>query len=216
VNRAALHKHVRRLLAEAGQAMFPDDAVNDQLNRSARALAQQHALLRRRVTLDTDDSGAATLPDDTAAVLTLWDNVRRWHLMAVSAEYAPFPGEVTETGYATAYSYDPAWGSKLTVYPARALGLTADLLVTGPAMTTDADVPWGGQYETYHDVISLHAAYHLGGYAGGGNAAVQGMSLQRYQLRMEEFKSAMAIRAIDGPSMQVVGVQPRRRRRGYL
>lgn len=213
MNRQSLSILVRRLMAEAGSAVYTADSINDQLNRSAAALAQQNALFRRRVSLTSDVDGAVSLPSDAVAVINVWSNAGRYHLTAVSPQDAPLPGEPTGSAYSAEYSYDPAWGPGLTIYPARVLDLTVDLLVTGPAMGADTTPPWGGQWETYHDVIAMHAAYHLGGW-GGGSGAAQQAAMQRYQIRMDEFKAAVAIQTLSHP-MQVVGVQPRRHRR-YL
>lgn len=213
MQRLELANRVRRHLAESGNGNYSADDITSQLNRSARSLAAERALLKRRVTVTTDEDGVFLLPTDAVTVTEVYSNQHRQHLTAINPADAPHSGETTTYGsYPTYYSFDPAWGANGQVYPARVVTLDVNLLTAGLPMTLDTDVPWNGAYEEYQDVIALHAAHILSG-LNGPSAAKETVYLQRYAARMEEFRAAIAMQQLDQPAMRIAGVAPGPRHR---
>lgn len=214
MNLGELLTRTRKHLAEAGSGLHNDADITAQLNRSARSIAAERALLKRRETITTNEAGGVALPADAVAVTEVYSAQYRTHLMAINAADAPYEGDTVQYGHAPLYySFDPAWGAAAQVYPARpGVALNVSLLTAGLRMTSLTDVPWNGAYEDYHDVIALHAAHLLSG-MGGPSAARDAVWMQRYQNRMEEFKAAIAMLQLDQPPMRIVGVAPGPRRR---
>lgn len=213
MNLQELRTRTRKHLAEAGSGLHADPDIDSQLNRSARSIAAERALLKRRATITTDEDGVMLLPTDAVAVTEVYSAQHRTHLMAINPADAPMEGTGISYGPAPLYySHDPAWGAAGQVYPPRVVTLTVNLLTGGLKMSELTDEPWNGAYEDYHDVIALHAAHMLSG-QGGPSAAREAIYLQRYQSRMDEFKSAIAMQQLDQPALRIAGVAPGPRRR---
>lgn len=206
MNRAELRSNLRRHLSEAGGAIHDDTRMNAELNRSARNLAAERALLKRQVQLSTVD-GAAALPADAVGVLRVYHNTGRYDLRPIQPDHTPMPGEAA--GYRPEwFSYDPTWGAGLSIYPARSVALTVNILSGGDLMDDDTDQPWNGAHEGYHDLVALHAAYMLSGQSGPG-AAREPVWYQRYMQRMDEFRAAIAMQRITTRPMRLGAPQRR-------
>lgn len=213
MNLTDLTRRARKHLAEAGQATFSDADITAELNRSQRALAAETGLLRGVATVTADANGLATLLTTLLSVVSVYNAARRYYLNPVQPEaLADWRGG----GQPQWYTYDPAYGvSTLQVWPASSIDVNVVYRHAGTPMATGTDLPWGGSFETFHDLIALHAAYMLGG-LNGPSAAKDTVFAQRFAARMDEFKSARALQVLNTPSMVMrAPMSPRRFRNGW-
>lgn len=210
MNLTDLTRRTRRHLQEAGTASFQDPEIAEQLNRSARTLAAQHALLTDRITASSV-SGTVTLPPEVVSVRRVYANSGRYFLKALPGDAPPMPGEYPMAGRAEYYHHDHRNAGTLTVLPGSSADFTLDVLTAGAPMTAGGDEPWNGQWETWHDLIAYHAADRLSTQRGATGAA-QTAWAQRFAQRMDEFKMAVAMMQVDAAPLRIGSPSPRRRR----
>lgn len=193
MNRLELRGKLRRYLAESGSAQFTDTDLNSELTRSARKLAGQLGLIQKELTGTTDADGRAAFPELVNVIGAVRIGGRQAHLNSM--------------GYADVYTYDTrGWSATGTpralivdegalgagvvaLWPNPGAGQTLSLYAytDGGSLTDDTSIPWGGRYDTYHDVIAYHAAHALSANRGASGAA-EPTWWQRYQLSLEELR----------------------------
>lgn len=213
MNLTDLIRRARKHLAEAGQASLSDTDFTAELNRSQKALAAETGLLRGVGTFTAGADGVAALPTSVLSVISVYHAARRYYLEPVQQEaLADWRGG----GQPRWFTYDPAYGgSGLQVWPASSIDVTVVYHHAGAPMVAGIDQPWGGAFETFHDLIALHASYMLGG-LNGPSAAKDTVYAQRFGARMDEFKAARAIQVLNTPSMVMrAPMSSRRFRNGW-
>jgi len=73
-----------------------------------------------------------------------------------------------------------------------------------PPDPTSAVEAWSGQYSEYHDLIAMHAAFHLMP-QGGPTAAGSGVFMQRFEQRRDEFRAALSSQSRGRPTPRATG-----------
>lgn len=212
MNLAELTRRTRKHLAEAGGAVHNDTDIQAELNRSARTLAGTLSLFKARTNIIATN-GRANVPDDLLSIINVTNPARRVTLEPVdAASMASDPNIYPTGGTAWGYSFDPAWGRALNIYPPRSETLSIVYRAAPPAMEDATSTPWGGAYEDWHDLIALHAAQSLSGLTGASGAK-EPIWLQRLALRLEEFRDHLALQALDTPPTRIAAYWGPRRRR---
>lgn len=210
---------VRRLLAEAGTAKYDDTAINTQVSNSARSLAGQHGLIQQEVTGTTDVQGRLAIPGLVNVTGRAWRGNAGYQLDVIpyAQQYDLDARGPAATGAPRALIVDESvlGPGVVGVWPSPGAGVSVTLMafVDGGALTADADIPWGGRYDTYHDVIALHAAHQLASW-GGASAAREPVWMQRYQMRMDELRDRGSAGALMSET-RMTGALSRPRRGGW-
>ena len=193
MNLSELARQVRRHLAEAGTGVYNDDDVTAQVQRSARDLAKQHRLFYRTAALTPDAQGYAALPADFAGLK---------QVLSSGQQLAELRGTHNVYGY-SGWSMDPAdldSVGKIRIHGTVRGPVALEYWAYPPELSGNAEA-WNGLYSEYHDLIALHAAHQLSG-GSGPSAAKEAIWLQRYQQRLDEFKSALVTERLNTRRVQ--------------
>lgn len=194
MNLQQLRKQVRQHLAEAGSGQYQDDTLNSQISRSSRSIAGELGLILSIV--DVASVGASlTLPAGVVNVVSAALPNNRGHLMLASAADALNEDARAITGLLSGTprmlivdeaTFGPGT-ARLYPVPADGETITIQAFLDGGDLVSDSDIPWGGRYDAYHDVIAYHAAHHLITRTGrsGSNDPTW---FQRYQDRLENLR----------------------------
>ena len=221
MNRLALAKRVRQHLAEAGQGQYSDPTITDQVSISARSLAGELGLIQTFATVSSLGA-VVTLPAGTVNVIraTLYGRGTELHLAAASEVLAENPRafETTTGGMANTLIVDEGLlgPGVARLYPGSTDGtqVTVYAFVDGGELLADTDVPWGGRYDAYHDVIAYHAAWHLvtrQGKAASGDATW----LNRYRERLQALTDRGSANSLSDHSRISAPISRGHARRGH-
>lgn len=194
MNRLELRKQVRQHLAEAGTGQYTDETLNAQISRSARSIAGELGLILSIV--DVASVGASlTLPSGVVNVVSASLQNNRGQLRLASAAEALSEDARAITGLLNGTPnmlivdeamFGPG-AARLYPVPGDGELITLQAFLDGGDLLSDSDIPWGGRYDAYHDVIAYHAAHHLITRTGrsGSNDPTW---FQRYQDRLENLR----------------------------
>lgn len=215
MNRQTLRTYVRRYLQEAGTGRYDDALLNEEISRSARSLAGQLGLIQREVTGTTDAQGRLSVPD----LVNVTGRVR----------HGQCAYDLPVIGYGDVHAYDArGWAAGgavralvvdegalgpgvVALWPSPGAGMALSFMAftDGGPLLDDTAQPWGGRYDTHHDVIAYHAAHALIAH-NGTRAATDPAWWQRYQLRLEELRDRGSAGALTGGARMGSGLLTRR------
>ena len=220
MNRGQLVTRIRQHLAEAGQGQYSDATLQDQVSVSARSLAGELGLIQSRSSVvSTGANGTVALPPGTVNVIGASITGRGGVLQCISGSQALANDQRALDG---TLSGSPAYlivdegllgPNTARLYPGNTdgYGVTIQAFVDGGDLVSDSDIPWGGRYDAYHDVIAYHAAHHLVTRQGKA-ASADPTWLNRYHDRLESLRDRGSLSQVNDQTRFSVPI--RRQARG--
>ena len=195
MNRSDLRLQLRRHLAEASTDLFDDTLLNTKLERAQIDLAGRYALLQKPVALAFSGPFLA-LPADFIHLGEDKPKVDGYELNRIDLNDLMMRDPLalsagSRTGVPTSFVYEESLSlngsaNTLGLWPAGAGTLSFTYAAKPASLFSDADSPWNGKYDSFHELIAMHAANNMQG-EQGSSAAANTVFYSIFMRRKEEF-----------------------------